>query len=52
VLYRAKRWNARVSVMNLFDQRIVTPVDNAGGGNQIAVVERPRRANASFTFMF
>lgn len=52
VLYRAKRWNARVSVMNLFDQRIVTPVDNAGGGNQIAVVERPRRANASFTFIF
>lgn len=51
-MYRLKQWSYRLSIMNLFDERIITPLGSGGGGNHIAFVEKPRRANVTIAYRF
>jgi outer membrane receptor protein involved in Fe transport len=51
VFYRFDGWEVRLNVFNIFDERIITPV-SAASGNDMFMVEKPRRAALSFKYTF
>jgi iron complex outermembrane recepter protein len=51
IFYRRKRWEVKLDLSNVFDERIITPV-SAGSANDLIMVQPPRRLSATFKYRF
>lgn len=51
IFYRRDNWEVRANLFNIFDERIITPVA-AAAGNDIFMIERPRRASVTIKRTF
>jgi outer membrane receptor protein involved in Fe transport len=48
--YRQKRWDARINITNITNQRVLDPIDVSFAGNDTIFVRKP--VSASFTFRY